>query len=226
MADDPKPPGRPSAAVKRAREDSITPVLNVSVSSRSKPTVIVKIHSFKDARRAPARSLCEVSRLSCALTIAGRFFHRCSVVDFERPSSDESVVEARRDPLPVARAQTLEYAVHGKFRTREGGVAFPDTVWFSLRELRAAGCSRASLRAAVRAYEESMAAASEEVLCELSETEAEDGESEGEGGDQAEVGGGPEGTAVLGALAEAYGEEGADGKGDAALAAMPIVMPS
>ena len=226
MADDPKPPGRPSAAVKRAREDSITPVLNVSVSSRSKPTVIVKIHSFKDARRAPARSLCKVSRLSCALTIAGRFFHRCSVVDFERPSSDESVVEARRDPLPVARAQTLEYAVHGKFRTREGGVAFPDTVWFSLRELRAAGCSRASLRAAVRAYEESMAAASEEVLCELSETEAEDGESEGEGGDQAEVGGGPEGTAVLGALAEAYGEEGADGKGDAALAAMPIVMPS
>ena len=98
MADDRKPPGRPSAAVKRAREDSLTPVLNVSVSSRSKPTVIVKIHSFKDARRAPARSLCEVSRLSCALTIAGRFFHRCSVVDFERPSSDESVVEARRDP--------------------------------------------------------------------------------------------------------------------------------
>ena len=165
---------------------------------------------------------------ACALTIAGRFFHRCSVVDFERPSSDESVVEARRDPLPVARAQTLEYAVHGKFRTREGGVAFPDTVWFSLRELRAAGCSRASLRAAVRAYEESMAAASEEVLCELSETEAEDGESEGEGGDQAEVGGGPEGTAVLGALhvAEAYGEEDAAAKGDAALAAMPIVMPS
>ena len=88
-------------------------------------------------------------------------------MDFERPSSDESVVEARRDPLPVARADTLEYAVHGKFRTREGGAAFPDTVWFSLRELRAAGCSRASLRAAVCAYEESMAAASEEVLCEL-----------------------------------------------------------
>ena len=63
-------------------------------------------------------------------------------------------------------------------------------------------------------------------MCELRETEAEDGESEGEGGDQAEVGGGPEGTAVLGALAEAYGEEGADGKGDSALAAMPIVMPS
>ena len=166
---------------------------------------------------------------ACALTIAGRFFHRCSVVDFERPSSDESVVEARRDPLPVKRANTLEYAVHGKFRTREGGAAFPDTVWFSLRELRAAGCSRASLHAAVSAYEESMAEASEEVLCELSETEAEDGESEGEGGDGAEAaGGGPEGTAVLGALhvAEAYGEEDAAAKGDAALAAMPIVMPS
>ena len=151
------------------------------------------------------------------------------MVDFERPSSDESVVEARRDPLPVKRANTLEYAVHGKFRTREGGAAFPDTVWFSLRELRAAGCSRASLRAAVSSYEESMAEASEEVLCELSETEAEDGESEGEGGDGAEAaGGGPEGTAVLGALhvAEAYGEEDAAAKGDAALAAMPIVMPS
>ena len=150
------------------------------------------------------------------------------MVDFERPSSDKSVVEARRDPLPVARAQTLEYAVHGKFRTREGGVAFPDTVWLSLRELRAAGCSRATLRAAVRTYEESMAAASEEVLCELSETEAEDqdGESEGEGGDRAGDVGGPEGTAVLGALAEAYGEEGAEGMGAAGLAAMPVVMPS
>ena len=110
----------------------------------------------------------------CTLTIADRLFRRCSLVDLERPSSDESIVEARRDALPVARSQTLEYAVHGKFRTREGGAAFPDTFWFSLNELRAAGCSTADLRAHVGSFEEELAAASEEVLCALSEEEDED----------------------------------------------------
>ena len=54
MADDPKPPGRPSAAVKRAREECLTPVFSVSTSSRSKPAIVVKIHSFKDSRCRPS----------------------------------------------------------------------------------------------------------------------------------------------------------------------------
>ena len=113
MADDPKPPGRPSALGKRVREDCLTPVFDTSRSFRSKPAVVVKIHSFKDARCSG--SFASPLRVRCVLTIVGRFFHRCSVVDFERPSSDEIVVEARRDPLPVARAKTLEYATHGNF---------------------------------------------------------------------------------------------------------------
>ena len=104
---------------------------------------------------------------------------RCTTVDFERPTSDEAVVEARRDALPAARWEALEYAVHGKFRMREGGVSFPDTFWYSLKELRTAGCSRANLRAAVGSYEEEMAAASEAILCDMSDSEAEE-ESEGE----------------------------------------------
>ena len=210
MADDPKPPGRPSALGKRVREDCLTPVFDTSRSFRSKPAVVVKIHSFKDARCSASGPFASPLRVRCVLTIVGRFFHRCSVVDFERPSSDEIVVEARRDPLPVARAKTLEYAVHGKFRMREGGAAFPDTVWFSLFELRATGCSILDLRAAVSAYEESMAMASEEVLGDLSGTEGEDGESEGEGADGA---GHVEGEAEedMDAMPQAYGEEGAEG---------------
>ena len=54
MAEPKKPPGRPSAAVKRAREECLTPVFSVSTSSRSKPAIVVKIHSFKDSRCRPS----------------------------------------------------------------------------------------------------------------------------------------------------------------------------
>jgi hypothetical protein len=67
MADEPKPPGRPSAAVKRAREDCLTPVFNVSTTSRSKPAVVVKIYSFKDARCRHSAARCP--RYRCAQTV-------------------------------------------------------------------------------------------------------------------------------------------------------------
>ena len=53
MAEAKKPPGRPSAAVKRQREECLTPIFNTCSSSRSKPAIVVKIHSFKDARCRP-----------------------------------------------------------------------------------------------------------------------------------------------------------------------------
>jgi hypothetical protein len=132
---------------------------------------------------------------------------RCTTVDFERPTSDEAVVEARRDALPAARWEALEYAVHGKFRMREGGVSFPDTFWYSLKELRTAGCSRANLRAAVGSYEEEMAAASENILCDMSDSEAEEESEDDLGSDGAEVGAGQGGAAE--AEAEAEAEAGA-----------------
>ena len=104
------------------------------------------------------------------------------MVGFERPSSDEATIEARRDALPVARSSTLEY---GKFRMREGGASFPDTFWYSLRELRRAGCSTADLRTARDAYEEELAFASEEAMDQLS-----DEEDEVEGGDSEDGGAG------------------------------------
>ena len=133
-------------------------------------------------------------------------------MDLERPSSDESVVEARRDPLPVARSQTMEYAVHGKFRTREGGAAFPDTFWFSLKELRAAGCSTADLRAHVGSFEEEMAAASEEILCELSEEEEEEEEE-----DETP----PDAAGGRGEVLASTGGNGAEA-GDAGVAVLPV----
>ena len=120
----------------------------------------------------------------------GPVCHRCTTVDFERPTSDEAVVEARRDELPLARSKTLEYAVHGKFRMREGGPAFPETFWLSPRELKACGCGVDEIRQAAQAYEESVAMAGEEA-CEglSSEEESEDDEGSGEEGQQGELGG-------------------------------------
>ena len=119
----------------------------------------------------------------------GPVCHRCTTVDFERPTSDEAVVEARRDELPVGRSKTLEYAVHGKFRMREGGPAFPDTFWLSPRELKACGCGVTEIRQAAQSYEEAVAMAGEEA-CEglSSEEESEDDEGSGEEG-QGELGG-------------------------------------
>ena len=114
-----------------------------------------------------------------------------TTVDFERLTSDEAVVEARRDELPVGRSTTLEYAVHGKFRMREGGPAFPDTFWLSPRELKACGCGATEIRQAAQAYEEALAMAGEEACEELSSEEEseeeEDARAEGQGEEQAEV---------------------------------------
>ena len=119
----------------------------------------------------------------------GPVCHRCTTVDFERPTSDEAVVEARRDELPAARSKSVEYAVHGKFRMREGGPAFPDTFWLSPRELKACGCGATEIRQAAQAFEEALAMAGEEACEELSsEEESEDeddagaeGQGEGQG---------------------------------------------
>eukprot|EP00966_Prymnesium_polylepis_P115029 2658639-Prymnesium_polylepis.1 len=66
MADPPRVPGRPSAAVKRQREECTTPVFNTSSSFRSKRAIVVKIHSFKDARCHPL--LRHAACYRCALT--------------------------------------------------------------------------------------------------------------------------------------------------------------
>ena len=53
-----------------------------------------------------------------------------------------------------------------------GGTAFPDTYWFSPRELKDRGFCVADLRAAVEMFEESMAMAREEAMAELTEEES------------------------------------------------------
>ena len=114
---------------------------------------------------------------------AGLVCHRCTTVDFERPTSDDVVVEARRDALPAARSKTLEYAVHGKFRMREGSVSFPDTFWLTPPELKDGGCRTADIHQARKAFEEELCWAAE-VVCEglSSEEESEEDEDAGEEG--------------------------------------------
>ena len=45
-------------------------------------------------------------------------------MDYQRQTCDELVTEARRDPLPLPRWKTLEYAVHGKWKMRADGSSF------------------------------------------------------------------------------------------------------
>ena len=76
---------------------------------------------------------------------------RLSTVDFERATTDEFVLEARRSAL--ADDFVVEYAVHGQFKMAADGSSFPDTYWFTLRELKDAGMSKAHIKAAVDAFE-------------------------------------------------------------------------
>ena len=95
---------------------------------------------------------------------------------------------------------------------REGGTctAFPDTYWFSPRELKDRGFSVADLRAAVEIVEEAMAMAREEAMAvELSEEESEE-----EGGQRGveEGGGGRVPEAGVNAEAEQEAQEDAPGE--------------
>tara|TARA_B110000046_G_scaffold89231_1_gene97338 strand:+ start:575 stop:946 length:372 start_codon:yes stop_codon:yes gene_type:complete len=104
--------------------------------------------------------------------------------------------------------------VHGKFRMREGGTAFPDTYWFSPRELKDRGFCVADLRAAVEIFEESMAMAREEAMAELTEEESEEegeGEERGQRGVE-EGGGGRVPEAGVNAEAEQEAQEDAPGE--------------
>ena len=121
------------------------------------------------------------------LAPTARFFcHRFSSVDYLRSTCDESVLEARRDPLPLPRWKTLEYAVHGKWKMRADGTAFPDTFWLSLLELKACGATTEQINVARLQFEEEAAAASEEAMDDLPLTPPpssdDEDESEQEGG--------------------------------------------
>jgi hypothetical protein len=111
------------------------------------------------------------------------------VVDYQRQTCDESIAEARRDPLPLPRWKTLEYAVHGKWKMRTDGSAFPDTFWLSIQELKACGASREQINVARLQYEEEAAAASEEAIDDLPLTPPQSSDDEEESEQERETSG-------------------------------------
>jgi hypothetical protein len=58
---------------------------------------------------------------------------RFTAVDCEKATTDESILESRQSELKEV---LLQYQVFGKFRRVEGGACFPDTYFFTLRELK------------------------------------------------------------------------------------------
>ena len=91
------------------------------------------------------------------------------MVDFERASFNECTLEARRSKLPDDFC--VDYAVHGDFQMSADGSRFPDTYWFSLREMKDAGVSKAHIKAAVDAYEVKLSEANTAGLDEISDDE-------------------------------------------------------
>ena len=66
-------------------------------------------------------------------------------VDYEHPTSCEDVLEARRSCTPYAKGETMECAVHGEFKMTVDGLLFPDTYWFTPRELKDTGVSKRTI---------------------------------------------------------------------------------
>ena len=58
--------------------------------------------------------------------------------------------------IPADAASAVEYKVHGNFGSRTDGRNFPDTFFFSARELKDAGLPKARIRAAVLQHHAAM----------------------------------------------------------------------
>ena len=107
---------------------------------------------------------------------------------------------------------------------REGGVSFPDTFWYSLKELKFAGCSRVDLRAAVGSYEEEMAAASEAILCDMSDSEAEEESEDDQGSAEDDAGAEGQGEGLAGEVQAGEGQVDAEGVAAVSVLLQPVLV--
>ena len=109
-----------------------------------------------------ARSL-QLSRIRCLV-------RRLHAVDCERASSNEDILDARRNKLATS---LLEYEVHGKFKVTDDGRAFPDTYFFTVSEMHDAGMSKDDIRRVMKRQEKALAAANEAALLDVPSDEEE-----------------------------------------------------
>ena len=106
--------------------------------------------------------------------------------------------------IPADAASAVEYKVHGNFGSRTDGRNFPDTFFFSARELKDAGLPKARIREAVLAHHAAMLERGMGDLEEVSSDEEEPPEEEEPAeADEGREGGGEGGAAIEGAAVPA-----------------------
>jgi hypothetical protein len=153
-------PDRPTKAAQAAKRerDNVSPTSQIDghthspsalASVRSKPTIVNEIFSVKGVR--------------------------LTLIDCERATADEAVLEARRSD--VASDAVPEYEIHGQFQMAPDGRAFPDTYWLTVHELWDAGLTKAYIKDRMSGFCEVLGTNISDAVHDLPEDE-EQGEEE------------------------------------------------
>jgi hypothetical protein len=110
---------------------------------------------------------------------------RFDLIDCERYTIDENILDANKNSLPEAPDELsglVEYKVHGMFASRQGARCFPDTFMYSARDLKDAGVSKRRIMQVVIDYHAQLLERGMGALEEVSSDEDEPDERRQEGG--------------------------------------------
>ena len=140
-------PGRKRAGESSPSTSSASPsvVEGIPARTRKLPKIVVQVYEIKQVRH--------------------------TTVDYEHPTNCEDTLEARRSCTPHAKGDTMECAVHGEFRMHEDGARFPDTYWFTPKQLKDAGIKKEAILDKLDAYHQELKEANEQVDSDLSDDE-------------------------------------------------------
>ena len=90
---------------------------------------------------------------------------RRTAIDSERHTTDEGVHTARQNNLPPNAPN--EYLVHGEFKTGPDSRGFPDTYYFTIAELHAAGLTKDYITSKTQEFEGQLKVQLDKELAEL-----------------------------------------------------------
>ena len=138
------PPGQPGRPPKKRGHGQESPLADVSgrapsPSARQQPALVIDVFQIKAVRR--------------------------TAIDSERHTTDEGVHDARQNNLPPNAPN--EYLVHGEFKTGPDSRGFPDTYYFTIAELHAAGLTKDCIISKIQEFEGQLKVQFDEELAEM-----------------------------------------------------------
>lgn len=144
------PAGQPGRPRKKRGHGQESPLADVSgrapsPSARQQPALVIDIFQIKAVRR--------------------------TAIDSERHTTDEGVHTARQNNLPPNAPN--EYLVHGEFKTGPDSRGFPDTYYFTIAELHAAGLAKDCIISKIQEFEGQLKVQFDKELAEMQQPVAE-----------------------------------------------------